>query len=106
DRTASVVRIGEATLDLNDSALATGLYGSTDRRQVGIKPLDEFPGSLNPLPDDRADQPQKHRLLLEELPEAANLHFGDEFFVKRRADILPSSRGLSRVPHRREALVK
>ncbi len=98
-RTASVVRIGEATFDLNDSALRAGLYGAANKRQVDIKPLDEFASGFDPLPDNGADQPQQHRLFLEKLAESAGPHLGHEFFVQRRRRVLPESRSFAHVPH-------
>ena len=59
----------------------------TDHRQIGIKAHDEFARRIDPLSSDRGNQSQQYRLVLEQAPETATLHVGDEPIVLRRTAI-------------------
>ena len=55
---------------------------------IGIKAQDEFARRIDPLPRDRSNQAQKHRLVFEQTPETAGFHVGDELIVARCAAVL------------------
>src|SRR5581483_9174391 len=87
--TAAVVRVGKSAFDVHDAAIAAAVRELANLRQIGTEPQDEFPGRVDPLPADRADQSQQYRFVLEKLLNAACPHFGDEIFIDRCPNTLP-----------------
>ena len=61
---------------------------ATDRREIGIETQDHFARGLDPLSRDGREQPQQHRLVFEQPPPTAGLHFGDEAIIDRAAVML------------------
>ena len=87
---SAIVRIGEFALDLGNPAARAGVKDvTTDRRQIGIEPHDEFARCIDPLPRDRGNQSQQDRLVFEQAAKAASLHLGDKPIVLRRSAISP-----------------
>ena len=107
---AAIVWIGEIAFDLGDPAVGADMEdSSTDRRQIGIKAQDEFARRIDPLSRDRGNQPQKYRLVFEQMPETASFHFDDELIVARCAGLLLrlrcSGRRSTSLPRQYEAFI-
>ena len=84
DRAAVIVRIGKLAFDFRDAPAGT-TEQDADRRAIFGEPQQEFAGRVEPLPHDHGDQPQQHRLFLEQRTPAAGFHVGDEAIVERGA---------------------
>jgi hypothetical protein len=82
DRAAVIMRIRKLPFKFdNRAAGAGGKKIATDGHQVGVEAHDELARRIDPLPRDRSGQAQQDRLVLEQAPEAAGPHLGDELVV-------------------------
>ena len=82
NRPAAVVRIGEVPFDRDDAGVGAGAQQvAADRRQIRGKTVHEFTGCIEPLPRQRCQKTQQHRLVFEQPAKPARLHAGHELLV-------------------------
>ena len=95
DRAAFIVRIGEIAFESGNAAGVAGMKNiAADHRKIGIEAQHHFARGLDPLPRHGREQPQQHRLVFEQPPPTAGLHFGNEAIVTRRAVMLRRTRSI------------
>lgn len=82
NRPAAVVRIREVPFDRDDAGVGAGAQQvAADLRQICRETVHEFPGCIEPLPRQRCQKTQQHRLVFEQPAKPARLHAGHELLV-------------------------
>ena len=73
------MRVGKTTLDVDDLAVGIAVKDVVaNALEIPIESVEEFTGGREPLPSRGGDQPQQHRLLVEEANQPTSRHVLDE----------------------------
>ena len=73
------MRVGKTTLDVDDLSVGIAVKDVVaNALEIPIKSVEEFTRGREPLPSRGGDQPQQHRLLVEQANQPTRRHVLDE----------------------------